>query len=151
MAVAEALRACADAVESLAQTAASLRTSAPTAPADEWPALMSTSIAARYCGYKTTGGLRKAHFDGKVFPTGRRGGVGPWTWARVDLDAFLRGGVPAHVQEDPPATEPPPAPRPVPQPPAAKGQRRAKTSRRNSPHVEEALRRLREIARKPPR
>ena len=76
MAVAAALRACAQTVESLAATAESRRDPSPVARADKWPHLMSTSVAARYCGYKTTGGLRKAHFDRKVFPKGRRGGVG---------------------------------------------------------------------------
>ena len=154
-AVAAALRACAETVDSLAVMAASRQSASPAAQADKWPDLMSTSVAARYCGYKTTGGLRKAHFDRKVFPTGRRGGVGPWTWARADLDRFLRGGersvernshdaVSKHVDQrtsNPVPTQQPPKP-----------ERRVTGKRRRpSPHVEDALRRLKEIVRNPPR
>lgn len=151
-AVAAALRACAETVEALALSAEARRDPSPSARADEWPDLMSTSVAARYCGYKTTGGLRKAHFDRKVFPTLRRGGVGSWTWARADLDAFLRGGAPPVKpdHDDPPRETSPPASRLDSERQPAKRQRGATSKRRHSPHVEEALRRLKEIVRKRP-
>src|SRR5262249_22104861 len=56
-----------------------------------YPPLLTTTHAAKYCGFKTTSALRKAHLEGKIFPAGRRGGRGTWMWRRVDLDAFLCG------------------------------------------------------------
>lgn len=154
-AVAAALRACAETVDSLALTAASRQSASPAAQADNWPDLMSTSVAARYCGYKTTGGLRKAHFDRKVFPTGRRGGVGSWTWARADLDRFLRGGEPTverDSHDDLPKYVVQPTSNPVPTQQPPKPERRVTgKGRRPSPHVEEALRRLKAIVRNPQR
>ncbi len=92
-AIAAALRACADTVDCLARTVEE-----PSSVLERqvafWPDFMSTSLAARYCGYKTTGALRKARLDGKIRPSGKRGGAGSWTWARADLDAFLRGHAP---------------------------------------------------------
>jgi len=38
--------------------------------------LLATRAAATYCGFKTTGALRKAHLEGRVVPVGRRGGGG---------------------------------------------------------------------------
>src|SRR5688500_9735784 len=35
---------------------------------------MTTRQAAAYCGFKTTGALRKAHMEGRIRPAGRRGG-----------------------------------------------------------------------------
>lgn len=55
------------------------------------PQYLTTSNAARYCGYKNSEGLRKARRSGKVHPVGRRGGDGPWMWDVAELDAFLRG------------------------------------------------------------
>lgn len=104
---------------------------------------MSAAVAARYCGYKTTAGLRKAHHDRKVFPVGRRGGGGSWTWARTDLDRFLRGGSPA---SDPAVSTRNPA-EPLPQSESerrpAERERRATVKRRPSPATEAALQRIR--------
>src|SRR5580704_10144292 len=58
---------------------------------------MTTAAAAAYCGFKTTGALRKARLEHRVVPYGRRGGRGTWIWRREDLDAFLRGDPPATV------------------------------------------------------
>ncbi len=58
---------------------------------DLFPPLMPTTRAASYCGYRTTGALRKAMLRGQVAPAGRRGGKGTWMWRREDLDAFLVG------------------------------------------------------------
>ena len=35
---------------------------------------MTTAEAARYCGFKTTAAIRKAHLEGRLVPLGRRGG-----------------------------------------------------------------------------
>jgi hypothetical protein len=129
---------------------------------------MFTKLAATYCGYKTTSGLRKAHLDGKVFPVGRRGGVGSSTWARADLDRFLRGEVPVgregrqaaavqadatDVNESTPVTPTPTAEsRPSPSAAERAGRRRSgvRAQRgKQGPHVEAALRRLNEIAKGP--
>lgn len=56
------------------------------------PELLTTRAAAQYCGYRTPSALRKAYFDGRLMPVGRRGGVGPLMWRRADLDSFLAGG-----------------------------------------------------------
>ncbi len=40
--------------------------------------LLSSRQAADYCGFRTTGALRKAHMQGRIFPAGRRGGAGTW-------------------------------------------------------------------------
>ena len=55
------------------------------------PRYMTTRQAADYCGFKTTGAMRKARREGRVRPVGRRGGRGTYMWDRLDLDAFLRG------------------------------------------------------------
>jgi len=57
----------------------------------DYPPLLPTAQAARYCGFKTTDGLRKAYERGKIRPVGRRGGDGPFMWRRTDLDRFLMG------------------------------------------------------------
>jgi hypothetical protein len=150
-AVVTALRACAETVEALARTLDSSREDrSPASATDQWPELMSTSVAARYCGYKTTSGLRKAHLDKKVFPVGRRGGAGSWSWARADLDRFLRGGAPAAGQDVSTRmpSEPPPRSESERRPPER--ERRPTAKRRHSPATEAALARIREIARKPP-
>jgi hypothetical protein len=56
---------------------------------------LCTTEAARYCGFKTSGGLRKAYLDGRVYPSGRRGGRGTWMWDKTQLDRFLRGESPS--------------------------------------------------------
>ena len=50
--------------------------------------LLTTPDAATYCGFQTTGALRKAHSEKRVFPIARRGGRGVWLWSRRDLDRF---------------------------------------------------------------
>ncbi|MBI5532157.1 MAG: helix-turn-helix domain-containing protein [Deltaproteobacteria bacterium] len=67
---------------------------------------MTTADAAAYCGFKTTGGIRKAKHDGKIKPIGRRGGSGPWMWSRDELDRFLRGEPPATINSDRPGAPP---------------------------------------------
>ena len=52
---------------------------------------LPTTAAAAYCGFKTSGALRKAHLEGKIRPSGRRGGTGTWMWAVEDLDRFILG------------------------------------------------------------
>lgn len=51
----------------------------------------TTSEAARYCRFRTPGGLRKAWYSMFVFPYGRRGGRMTLMWRRSELDRFLRG------------------------------------------------------------
>lgn len=53
--------------------------------------LLTTAEAARYCSFRTLGGLRKAWYDLLVFPAGRRGGRRSLMWNRQELDRFLRG------------------------------------------------------------
>ena len=43
---------------------------------------LTTREAAAYCGFKTTGALRKAAREGRIKPAGRRGGSGTWMWQR---------------------------------------------------------------------
>ena len=50
-----------------------------------------TVDAARYCGFRSARGLLSAFRRGKVYPVGRRGRTGSFTWRRADLDAYLRG------------------------------------------------------------
>jgi hypothetical protein len=52
---------------------------------------LTTAEAARYCGFKTTGAIRKAALEGRLRPFGRRGGTGTYMWSREALDAFLSG------------------------------------------------------------
>ncbi len=66
------------------------------------PHFLTTAQATIYCGFKTTGALRKAHLERRIFPVGRRGGTGTWMWRREDLDGFLRGERPATVRSDRP-------------------------------------------------
>jgi hypothetical protein len=53
---------------------------------------LTTAEAARYCGYQTTGALRKAAMMGRIKPAGRRGGTGTLMWRRSDLDHYLSSG-----------------------------------------------------------
>jgi hypothetical protein len=57
-----------------------------------WPPLMTTGLAANYCGYRDASALRQAARRGLVRPAGRRGGARDLVWRRSDLDAFLCGG-----------------------------------------------------------
>lgn len=72
-----------------------------------FPPLMTTRVAAVYCGYKTTGALRKAFMEGRVRPAGRRGGRGSYMWAREELDRFLRGDPPSDTIRGGPPGAPP--------------------------------------------
>ena len=56
---------------------------------------LTTAEAARYCGFKTAGGLRKAKHDGHVHPAGRRFGTKTLIWRKDDLDRYLLGLPPA--------------------------------------------------------
>jgi len=62
-----------------------------------WPPYLTTTAAALYCGFKTTGALRKAAREGRIAAAGRRGGSGTWMWRREDLDAFLCGRLSANL------------------------------------------------------
>jgi hypothetical protein len=53
--------------------------------------VLPTADAAAYCGFRSTRGLLSAYRRGRVYPIGRRGRTGSFTWRRQDLDAFLRG------------------------------------------------------------
>lgn len=77
-------------------------------PSSQGDALMPTRAAATYCGYASPSGLRKACFDGKVAPAGRRGGTGTLMWRRSDLDAFLVGHQPRDDRRPSPSTRPRP-------------------------------------------
>lgn len=52
---------------------------------------LTTREAARYCGFKSAGGLRKAKHDGRVHPAGRRFGTKTLMWRKDDLDRYLLG------------------------------------------------------------
>jgi hypothetical protein len=172
--IAGALRACAAALEQLAVAVEQSTREQPTregaiAPREidrgsSWPAVMSTKVAASYCGYKTASALRKAHLDGKVFPVGRRGGVGSLTWSRADLDGFLQleprasegdrqraPRVDAPEAHDSTSGDPASSPRgAAAQPSAEIEDRRSRGSRpqrrKLSPAVQAALRKVHEIA-----
>ena len=62
-----------------------------------WRTYLTTREAADYCGFKTTGALRKAKLDGRLVPVGRRGGRGTLMWSRESLDRYLHGEVPASL------------------------------------------------------
>src|SRR4051794_21402208 len=64
--------------------------------------LLTTVEAAAYCGFKTTGAIRKAKLEGKLEPAGRRGGKGTWMWSVDELNRFLRGEPPGTVAVDRP-------------------------------------------------
>jgi len=141
-----AIRACATALEQLA-AALEQRSEQPAPPAplatSSWPDFMTTGLAAKYCGFKTTGGLRKARLDGRISPAGRRGSRGSLTWARTDLDRFMRGSGASSV-------EPPPEMAPF-QPPPENPKPPQHRSRPLSAGSIEALRRIKEIGKRGPR
>jgi hypothetical protein len=58
---------------------------------------LTTREATAYCGFKTTGALRKAKLEGRLLPVGRRGGRGTLMWSREALDRYLHGKPPATV------------------------------------------------------
>jgi len=70
------------------------RTTSAPAITPRQPDLLTTRAAAAYLGYRSPSSLRKAAFDGKVSPVGRRGGGGPLMWRVSDLDNFLTGRAP---------------------------------------------------------
>jgi hypothetical protein len=41
---------------------------------------LTTPAAAKYCGFRSCSGLRKASYRGLVKPAGRRGRTGPFVW-----------------------------------------------------------------------
>jgi hypothetical protein len=49
-----------------------------TANTTENKPLLTAREAMVYCGFKTTGALRKAAREGRIRPAGRRGGTGTW-------------------------------------------------------------------------
>lgn len=51
--------------------------------------LLTTPAAAKYCGFRSCSGLRKASRRGLVKPAGRRGHTGPFVWDVDELDRFL--------------------------------------------------------------
>ncbi|HEX7478884.1 MAG TPA: hypothetical protein VF331_13845 [Polyangiales bacterium] len=53
--------------------------------------MLTTAAAAAYCGFKSTGAIRKALLEGRLKPAGRRGGTGTWMWSIRELDRFLCG------------------------------------------------------------
>jgi hypothetical protein len=59
---------------------------------------LTTREAAAYCGFATTGALRKARLEGRIVPIGRRGGRGTLMWSLDDLGRFLRGDVPVEKE-----------------------------------------------------
>jgi hypothetical protein len=77
--------------EELRASASRDRSSVAVQPADDPEAPMTTTAAARYCGFKTSAAIRKAMLDGRLIPIGRRGGTGTYMWSRLSLDAFLAG------------------------------------------------------------
>jgi hypothetical protein len=56
-----------------------------------WPSLMRRALAAEYAGVdeSTIDRHRRA---GTLRPAGKLGGTGAWTYARPELDRWLRGG-----------------------------------------------------------
>src|SRR5579871_3495274 len=67
---------------------------------------MTTTQAARYCGFKTTAAIRKAYGEGRLVPLGKRGGKGTYVWSREALDAFLAGARGAIVPSGRPGAPP---------------------------------------------
>jgi hypothetical protein len=59
--------------------------------ADPWPPILPISLAAQYCGYKTTSAIRHAVRRGRLQVYGRRGGSGAQTFLRSELDRYLQG------------------------------------------------------------
>ncbi len=138
------IRACSAALEQLAAALETQSVSRPTAATSNssWPDMMTTSVAARYCGFKTTGALRKARLDGRVTPAGRRGSRGSLTWAKAELDRFMCGRPPpvvVVVSSDEANAKPKMK---IPNTP-----HRPRRATRLSKESEEALRRIKEIAR----
>jgi hypothetical protein len=61
--------------------------------------IYDAQTAAKYCGFKTPSGLRKARLRGQVAAFGRRG-RGTWLCTRAELDRFLGRGGAATVAEE---------------------------------------------------
>lgn len=57
-------------------------------PLPSLPPLLTTRAAA-YCGFKTTGAIRKARIEWRLTPVGKRGGRGTWMWSSEELDQFF--------------------------------------------------------------
>jgi hypothetical protein len=88
------VRACPRIVSSAAPPAPDDSRAASSTVTRAHPPVMATALAAQYCGFGSSRGLLSAFRRGKVFPVGRRGGTGTFTWRREDLDSFLRGEEP---------------------------------------------------------
>ena len=52
---------------------------------------LTTREAAAFCGFKTTGAIRKALLERRLTAAGRRGGRGTWMFAIEELERFLLG------------------------------------------------------------
>jgi len=80
----------------------------PAEPAPEPPSrpafgrYLTSREAAIYLGFKSTSAIRKAVFDGRLRPIGRRGGRGTHLFTIAELDRFARGDPPATVGSDRP-------------------------------------------------
>jgi hypothetical protein len=80
----------------------------PAEPAPEPPSrpefgpYLTSREAAIYLGFKSTSAIRKAVFDGRLHPIGRRGGRGTHLFTIAELDRFARGDPPATVGSDRP-------------------------------------------------
>lgn len=61
---------------------------------------LTTLEAAIYCGFRTTGAIRKAVKDGRLVSAGRRGGNGMHVFLRAELDRFLTGTPGARTEPD---------------------------------------------------
>jgi hypothetical protein len=59
---------------------------------EPWPALMTARVAASYCDM-TVSSFNGHVREGRIVAAGRRGGVGPKTFAIEELHRFLRGDV----------------------------------------------------------
>lgn len=55
-----------------------------------WPPTMTAATAARYCQC-TVEAINKARREGVLAPAGQRGGNGAITYARTELDRWMRG------------------------------------------------------------
>ena len=56
----------------------------------DWPPILETGRAAEYCGVGPSR-IRHALRDGDLRAVGRRGGRGPHTFTRTELDRWMRG------------------------------------------------------------
>lgn len=129
-----AFEQCASAFQQLAAAVDALPRVEPVEKsAGQWPDLMPTSVAAKYCGFKTGAALRKARLEGRLSAVARRGGTGPWMWERAALDRFLRADRVVRPQ----------SPEHAPRTPS--NHHWARSPRKRSAVVEEALEKIRAL------